>query len=240
MEKICVSIIYDQKYVRGVLSMTLRLPAKKKPQPELRLETVEIYCPPPEDGLSTAEATRRLVNGYANTAIEPPTKTVGQIVKTNLLTYFNLVFFALAACIIAVGSWYNLTFMPVVLANIAIGIIQELRAKKTLDNLNIINTPKGTVIRDGAQRTIPVEQLVRDDIVVFATGSQIYADAVVVSGDCQVNEALMTGEADEIKKAAGDELMSGSFVVSGSFIWGGASTTDGILCDSRNPCPQEY
>ena len=196
--------------------MTLRLPAKKKPQPELKLETVEIYCPPPEEGLSTAEATRRLVNGYANTAIEPPTKTVGQIVKTNLLTYFNLVFFALAACIIAVGSWYNLTFMPVVLANIAIGIIQELRAKKTLDNLNIINTPKGTVIRDGAQRTIPVEQLVRDDIVVFATGSQIYADAVVVSGDCQVNEALMTGEADEIKKAAGDELMSGSFVVSGS------------------------
>lgn len=198
--------------------MTLRLPAKKKPkpEPELKKETVEVCCPPPEMGLTTAEVTRRLINGYANTAIDPPTKTVGQIVKSNLLTYFNLVFFALAACIIAVGSWYDLTFMPVVFANIAIGIIQELRAKKTLDNLNIINTPKGTVIRDGVQSSIPVEELVRDDIVVFTTGSQIYADAVVVSGECQVNEALMTGEADEIRKAAGEELMSGSFIVSGS------------------------
>lgn len=196
--------------------MTLRLPAKKKSEPVIQLERIEVFCPSPDAGLTSQQAAHRLNNGYGNTAIEPPTKTVGQIIKTNLLTYFNLVFFALAACIIAVGSWYNLTFMPVVLANIAIGIIQELRAKKTLDNLNIINTPKGTVIRDGVKKTISVEELVRDDIVVFGTGSQIYADAQIVSGDCQVNEALMTGEADEIKKAPGDELMSGSFVVSGS------------------------
>ena len=196
--------------------MTLRLPAKKKAEPERKLEKIEVICAAPETGLTAQQAALLMENGYGNTAIEPPTKTVGQIVKSNLFTYFNLVFFILAACIIAVGSWYNLTFMPVVLANIAIGIFQELRAKKTLDNLNIINTPKGTVIRDGQQRSVPVEELVRDDIVVFATGSQIYADAVVVSGECQVNEALMTGEADEIKKAVGDELMSGSFVVSGS------------------------
>ena len=196
--------------------MIFRLPVKKKPEPEQVPEQIEIVCPSPEEGLSTQQAEHRLLNGCGNIAIEPPIKTVGQIVKSNLLTYFNLVFFALAACIIAVHSWYNLTFMPVVIANIAIGIIQELRAKKTLDNLNIINTPKGTVIRDGMKKAIPVESLVRDDIVIFANGNQIYADARVVSGECQVNEALITGEADEIKKTVGDELMSGSFVVSGS------------------------
>ena len=158
----------------------------------------------------------RISLGYANTAIEPPTKTVKQIILSNTLTYFNLVFFLLAAAIIAVGSWYNLTFLPVVFANAAVGIIQELRSKRTLDKLNILNAPKGVVIRDGEIKTIPVESMVRDDIVVFANGNQIFADAVVVDGECQVNEALITGEADEIKKRPGDELLSGSFVVSGS------------------------
>jgi len=171
---------------------------------------------PPGRGLSVGQASERMENGYGNTAIEPPTKTVGQIIRTNLLTYFNFVFFALAACVIAVGSWYNLTFMPVVIANILIGIIQELRAKKTLDSLSIINAPKGIVVRDGIMKTVNVEDTVRDDIVVFAQGNQVFADAIVVAGACQVNEALMTGEADEIKKTVGDELMSGSFVVSGS------------------------
>lgn len=140
---------------------------------------------------------------------------MGQIISSNLFSYFNLIFFILAACIIAVGSWNDLMFMPVVIANIFIGIVQELRSKKTLDKLNLLQSPKGVAVREGREVTLPVEDMVRDDIVVFAAGDQIFADAVVVADSCQVNEALITGEADEIKKNVGDELLSGSFVVSG-------------------------
>ena len=127
-----------------------------------------------------------------------------------------LVFFILAAAIIAVGSWRNLTFMIIVLANTGIGIVQELRSKKKLDNLTILTAPKATLIRDGEQITIDTTRAVRDDIAVFSGGNQIYADAEVVAGSCLVNEALITGEADEIKKEPGDKLLSGSFVVSGN------------------------
>lgn len=196
--------------------MPLLMSAKKKNETVPLRRTIPELCASPETGLTARQADERLQNGYGNTAIEPPTKTVGQIIRNNLLTYFNIVFFALAACVIAVGSWYNLTFMPVVFANIFIGIVQELRAKKELDSLSIINSPKSVIVRDGVIRTIDAGETVRDDIVIFTQGNQVFADAVVVSGECQVNEALMTGEADEIKKSVGDELMSGSFVVSGS------------------------
>ncbi|MFB0921437.1 MAG: cation-transporting P-type ATPase, partial [Oscillospiraceae bacterium] len=196
--------------------MALRATATMKNEIMPVRQTIPELSASPETGLTARQVSERLQNGYGNTAIEPPTKTVGQIIRNNLLTYFNIVFFALAACVIAVGSWYNLTFMPVVIANIFIGIVQELRAKKELDNLSIINSPKGVVVRDGIFRTINVESAVRDDIVIFTQGNQIFADALVASGECLVNEALMTGEADEIKKTVGDELMSGSFVVAGS------------------------
>ncbi|MGI5979000.1 MAG: cation-translocating P-type ATPase [Oscillospiraceae bacterium] len=197
--------------------MTGRAPAKKNTPPVAPVHRkVEAVYASPEIGLSAAQVSERLENGCANVAIEPPSKTVGQIIRSNLLTYFNIVFFILAGCIIAVGSWNDLQFMMVVIPNILIGIIQELRAKKTLDNLSFISSPKGTVVRDGATRSVAIDETVRDDIVVFKSGSQIFADAIVVEGACLVNEALMTGEADEIKKNVGDELMSGSFVVSGS------------------------
>ena len=186
---------------------SVEVPARRKIEPVFAA---------PEVGLTRTQVAERLDNGYGNVAIEPPTKTTGQIVRSNLLTYFNIVFFILAACIIAVGSWNDLQFMMVVIPNILIGIIQELRAKTTLDDLSLIASPKGTVVRDGATQTVDISSTVRDDIVVFSPGSQIFADAVVAAGSCQVNEALMTGEADEIKKNVGDELMSGSFVVSGT------------------------
>ncbi len=196
--------------------MSFRVSSTRKKKDIPVYASVPEMCPAPETGLSTLQVQERAENGLLNVAIQPPSKTVGQIVAGNLLTYFNIIFFSLAACIIAVGSWLNLTFMPVVIANILIGIIQELRAKKTLDKLTILNTPKGVVVREGLTKTLNVEELVRDDVVILATGNQIYADAVVVAGECLVNEALMTGEADEIKKCVGDELMSGSFIVSGS------------------------
>lgn len=153
--------------------------------------------------------------GWGNVPVESPGKTVGQIVAGNVFTYFNMLFLFLAVCVLTVGSWQNAMFLGIIFANTGIGIIQELRAKKTLDRLTLITAPKGRVIRDGQERKLPTAQLVRDDIVVFSAGSQIFADAVVLAGECSVNEALITGEADEIKKTVGAELLSGSFVVSG-------------------------
>ena len=169
-----------------------------------------------ESGLTDVQVEERISKGYGNLPVDPPTKTVKQIILSNLLTYFNLIFFTLAALIIAVGSWQNLIFMPVVIANIFIGIVQELRAKNTLDKLSLLNAPKGVAVRNGETITLDTEEMVRDDIVVFTTGNQIYADAVVVEGEAFVNEALITGEADEIKKLPGDELLSGSFLISGT------------------------
>lgn len=169
----------------------------------------------PETGLSSAQAQERVDAGWANLPIDPPGKTVGQIIKSNVFTYFNMLFFLLAAFVLVFGTWQNAMFLGVVFANIAIGIVQELRSKRTLDKLTLLTAPHGAVIRDGRQRKIPTSEMVRDDIVVFSAGSQIFADAVVVAGECSVNEALITGEADEIKKPAGADLLSGSFVVSG-------------------------
>lgn len=194
----------------------MELPKFKKEQQEQVRPEVPVILADPAVGLTEQQARERADSGYANVAIESSSKTVGQIILSNTLTYFNLIFFVLAALLIAVGSWVNLTFLPVVFANTIIGIVQELRSKRTLDKLSILNSPKGVVIRDGVQRTQSVNDMVRDDIVIFAAGNQIFSDAEVVEGECLVNEALITGEADEIKKRPGDELLSGSFVVSGS------------------------
>ncbi len=166
-------------------------------------------------GLSEIEAKQRMDAGWGNLPIEPPGKTVGQIIKSNTLTYFNILFFALAAVVLIFGTWQNATFLGVVFANTAIGIFQELRSKRALDKLTLITSPKAKVMRDGQLHEISTAGLVRDDIVIFSAGSQIYADAEVVSGECSANESLITGEADEIKKTRGMQLLSGSFVVSG-------------------------
>lgn len=169
-----------------------------------------------EVGLTHEEVAERVQKGYMNLSVDPPAKTIKQIVLSNLFTYFNLIFFILAACIIAVGSWRNLMFMPVILANICIGIVQEIRAKQTLDKLSLLQAQRGIAIRNGAEEMLPTDQMVRDDMVVFQTGDQVFADAVVASGEVHANEALITGEADEIKKLPGDELLSGSFIINGT------------------------
>ena len=166
-------------------------------------------------GLNSAQVNEYFENGWSNEPVEPPSKTVPEIIKSNLFTYFNLVFAVLAALLILAGSFRNLTFLPVILANLFIGIIQEIRAKNTLDKLSVLNAPKALVVREGRQFSIPAEELVLDDIVIFKAGNQICADAIVVDGEVSVNESLLTGESDEISKKPGDELMSGSFIVSG-------------------------
>ena len=174
------------------------------------------YEADPSKGLSAEQVAEYRENGWTNCAVEPPSKTTAEIVKSNVCTYFNLIFLIIAIFLILAGSFRDLTFLPVIIANTLIGIVQEIKAKKTLEKLSVLNAPKATAIRDGAEVTLAAEDLVLDDIVVFTAGKQICADAVVLEGEVQVNESLLTGESDEITKRPGDELMSGSFIVSGS------------------------
>ena len=166
-------------------------------------------------GLTGREVDDRVTQGLNNRTNITTGKTAGNIIKSNTFTYFNLIFLILTVLLCMVGSFRNLTFLPVIIGNTVIGIIQELRAKRTLDKMNMLNAPHSIVIRGGVQLQIPSEELVKDDVVLLSAGSQICADAIVLQGGIFVNEALLTGEADEIKKAAGDSLLSGSFVVSG-------------------------
>lgn len=166
-------------------------------------------------GLTQAEVNLRIQNGQVNHAVDDQSKTTSQIIRENVFTYFNLIFAILAALLVLVGAWNDLTFLPVIILNTIIGIIQELRAKKVLSKLNVMNATEITALRDGQKEKIPIEQLVKGDIILLQTGDQVPADARVVSGELRVNEALLTGEADEITKEKDAELMSGSFVVSG-------------------------
>lgn len=170
----------------------------------------------PNQGLSAAQVAQRQAAGQVNQAVAPPVRTVKQIISANVFTYFNLIFVVLTVLLCVVQSFRNLTFLPIIIANTLIGIFQEVRAKKILDELTMLNVPHATVIRAGQRQQIAVDQLVLDDIVVYQTGDQIAADAKVCAGEVLVNEALLTGEADEIKKSVGTALMSGSFVVAGA------------------------
>ena len=166
-------------------------------------------------GLSKAEVDDRVARDAVNHAVGSASKSQKEIICSNIFTYFNLLFFIIAVMLIAVGSFRDLTFLPVIIANTAIGIFQELRSKKVLDDLTILNAPKNTVVRDGQEQVIAAEELVLDDIIILSAGNQIPADAIVLEGEVLINEALLTGESDQITKKKGDELLSGSFIVSG-------------------------
>lgn len=167
------------------------------------------------NGLTSAEVEARRRQGKVNLPPESPTKTVGQIVRDNLCTYFNLVFVVLAIMLASVGSWLNMGFLGVVLCNTLIGIAQQLRAKKTIDELTLVSAHKVRCLRDGTWNPCLSEELVQDDVVEFGAGDQIVADAVVLDGSVQVNESLITGEARAVPKTAGGELRSGSFLMAG-------------------------
>lgn len=195
----------------------LRAVFKKKDKSRSAVRTeVPVFKAKASYGLTAAQVSERTEAGWANTPVEPPGKTVDQIVADNVFTYFNMIFAVLAVCVIAVGSWQNLMFMFVVIINTVIGIAQELKAKRTLDKLILLSEPNCTVIRSGREQTIAVSDAVRDDIVVFNAGNEIFADALVVEGSGAANEALITGEAHDEEKRPGDTLLSGSFLVAGS------------------------
>lgn len=183
---------------------------------ESKESTAVRECLKDMQGLSDAEVQQRIANGRVNHAESHTTKTAGQIIRSNVFTYFNLIFAVIALLLITVGSWKSLTFLPVVIANMVIGIVQQLRAKRTLDKLSLLDVTEYTVIRNGKEIKVPSESLVQDDVILLTAGQQIPADGVLVSGELSANESLLTGEQDEIEKKPGSELRSGSFVASGN------------------------
>ncbi|PKK93697.1 MAG: ATPase P [Tenericutes bacterium HGW-Tenericutes-6] len=194
--------------------VTLNLKDRVKTKDDI---VVERYNPEINLGLTTEEVELRQMAGLANITDSGSTKSITNIITSNIFTFFNFLNFAIAAWLISVASKIsNLFFMGVITANITIGIIQEIRAKKTIDKLSLLSAPTALVIRDGEEYEIAIQDVVIDDILQLSSGKQIPADAVVREGQIEVNESLLTGESDPIIKKRGDTLYSGSFVVSGS------------------------
>lgn len=167
------------------------------------------------NGLTAAEVNARIEAGKINIADDSSDRTTGKIIRDNLLTYFNIIFLVITVLLCIAGAFRDLTFLPIIIGNILIGIVQELRAKKTLDKMKILNAGHAVVIREGKRQKVTAEELVIDDLVWLSSGDAICADSVVVSGEITVNESMLTGEADGIVKKENEELLSGSFVVSG-------------------------
>ena len=170
----------------------------------------------PAEGLSKDQVVERQKGGWCNLPVKSPTKTEREIIAGHVFTYFNLIFVVLAALLLVVGSYRDATFIFIAAVNTIIGIVQEIRSKRTIDKLTVLAAPRGTVVRAGAEMSVPTDHMVRDDIAVFSAGDQVSADALIRSGTIQVNEAMITGEAEPLEKGPGDKIRSGSFVVSGS------------------------
>ena len=177
---------------------------------------VEPVSADPEQGLTLEQVRQRQEKGWHNRPGESMLPGNGQIILRHSFTFFNLVFLILAALLVVVGSFKNMTFLLVALINTAIGCIQEIRAKKAVEKLTLVTERPVRTIRGGKTVEVPSRELVRDDIVLFGPGDQICADGTVRSGTAYVNESLVTGEADAIEKKPGDTLLSGSFLVAGS------------------------
>ena len=171
-----------------------------------------------ERGLTKLEVEELISNGKINTIKCKTDKTVLEIISSNVFTYFNLIFLILALLLIIVGAFKNLLFLPVVISNTLIGIYQQLKAKKILDELALLDIREYIVIRDYKEEKLSSNELVLGDLVRLESGSQIPADGIVISGEANVNESLLTGEADDVLKEKGSILKSGSFVVSGNVL----------------------
>lgn len=166
-------------------------------------------------GLTNEQVQERIAEGKVNFNENPNTRTYKQIVKENTLTFFNFLNAVLLVLVLFVGSYKNSMFVGIIIINTVIGIIQEIRAKKTIDKLAILTESKAVVLRDGKKWSISTEKLVLDDLIYLKTGEQIPADCRIIEGNLEVNESLLTGEADNLGKGEGDELFSGSFVTAG-------------------------
>ena len=169
-------------------------------------------------GLTSAEVAERVAQGKTNANTDVKTKSLGQILREHTLTLFNAVNLALAILVAVTGQYRNMTFMLVVVINLVIGVVQEVRAKQMVDKLSILTAKKVRVVRDGVEHEVSVDDLVLDDVFLLTHGDQVPADAVVLDGGPLMDESLLTGESNQIEKHVGDELYSGSFVVAGAVV----------------------
>lgn len=170
----------------------------------------------PKMGLSIVQVQERQAAGLGNALIQPRSKTVGQILAGNLLTYFNLINLLIFLLVLSTGRYANTLFMGVILVNTLIGIIQEIRAKRVLDQLSIVTAVHAKVMRDGHQLQITLDELVMDDIVILEPGDQVCADSVILESQAlEADESLLTGESEPVRKLPGDWVLSGSFAVAG-------------------------
>lgn len=175
----------------------------------------DFYKPSHLSGLTSEQVRIKKENGKQNIQPEKVTKSTGQILKDNICTLFNLFNVLIAIALALVGAWSNMLFILIIALNTLIGIIQELHAKKLVEKLSLLSAPTAKVIRDGNVSEIPVQELVEEDVIELEAGKQVCSDSVILAGEVEVNESLLTGESDPISKSAGNHLLSGSFIVSG-------------------------
>ncbi len=168
------------------------------------------------EGLTAQEVERLKAEGKTNISNEKVGKSYGRIIFDNLFTYFNLIYLIVSILLISLQSYKNLTFLAVVIPNTLIAMILEIKAKRTVEKLSVTTEPKAIVLRDGELLSVNAEEIVLGDVMYLEIGKQILSDAVVISGFAEVNESMLTGESDAIKKQEGDKLLAGSFLVSGS------------------------
>jgi len=205
-----------KKHVDMLRKAAVSKPGKKKPPKPMR------YNPSAANGLTNEQVADRIAYGQVNYTQRGSTKTVGRILFTNLVTFFNLLCFTCAGFLIFVGvtmvraAFFDLFFLVILLFNVSIGIFQELKAKYIIEKLSLVAQAKVNVVRNGEQVKISADDVVLDDILVLANGQQIPADSVVLDGVVEVNESLLTGESNPIQKNKGDKIFAGSFVVSGA------------------------
>ncbi|MBS6676885.1 MAG: HAD-IC family P-type ATPase [Clostridiales bacterium] len=166
-------------------------------------------------GLSRQEVEERRQRGEGQSQAVGITKSRGRIVRENVLTLFNGLNFLIAGLLFAVGAYSNMLFIAIIILNILIGIAQEFKAKKLVDELSVLNRPKVFVRREGEDIQVDPEEIVKDDLILLESGRQVCNDSVVVSGNFEMNESLLTGESGGVVKAPGDGLYSGSFVITG-------------------------
>ena len=167
-------------------------------------------------GLTSGEARRLRAMGHGNPPLPPMTKSTGRIIREHVCTLFNLFNVLIAIALALVRAWPNLLFILVIALNTAIGIAQELHAKKLVEQIAVLTAPKARILRDGALQEFPVGELVLGDVISLESGMQVPADAQILSGEVEVDESLLTGESEPIGKTRGADLLSGSVVVSGA------------------------
>ena len=168
-------------------------------------------------GLSAGEVARRVADGRVNRVDDSSSRSLRDIIRSNVLTRFNALISGLTVVVLVVGEPRDALFAVVMVFNAVIGIAQELRSKRTLDRLSVVAAPRLTVIRDGAHVVVDREAVVMDDLVVLAPGDQLVVDGSIIEADqLSIDESLLTGEADPVNKVPSDAVLSGSFVVAGS------------------------